>query len=120
MAAVGEGIGGVNLSSMGTEGSVRGGKTKRGGRDRDLGESSRRPGSSSSISTGQGQGQKELYDPNYSPKPISIQQRGGGSSSGRSTPREKEESQILRQPRAPDSRGRGGFGRARGRGEKDN
>lgn len=39
---------------------------------------------------------------------MSLHQRG--NSSGRSTPRDKEESQVLRQPRAPDSSGRGGFG----------
>jgi hypothetical protein len=54
-------------------------------------------------------GNKELFDPNYTAKPISLQKRNGeGSRSGRSTPR--EEDQIIRSPRGPDGSGRGGFG----------
>ena len=58
---------------------------------------------------------RELYDPNYSPKPgFNIQRRGDASpqfGSRSSTPR--EEDQIIRAPRGPDGSGRGGFGFAR-------
>lgn len=58
-------------------------------------------------------GSKELFDPNYTPKPGSSSQRRTveGSRSGRSTPR--EEDQIIRAPKGPDGSGRGGFGFAR-------
>lgn len=64
-----------------------------------------RPGSQSSN--------KELFDPNYTPKPgVSIQKRNGeGSRSGRSTPR--DEDQVIRVPRGPDGSGKG-FGANRG------
>jgi len=54
---------------------------------------------------------KELFDPNYTPKPgvVTIQQRNNDQSrSGRSTP--KADDQITREPRGPDASGRGGFG----------
>jgi hypothetical protein len=80
------------------------GKLNRGkGRGRGAGQQeNRRPDSQS--------GHKELFDPNYTPKPgVSIQKRNGEASrSGRSTPR--EEDQIIRTPRGPDGSGRGGFG----------
>ncbi|KAK1832801.1 hypothetical protein QBC39DRAFT_403553 [Podospora conica] len=67
--------------------------------------------------TQQPAGTRELYDPNYTPKPaFNVQRRGGdaspqsGSRSG--TPRAEE--QVIRQPRGPDASGRGGFGFARG------
>ncbi|KAK5663708.1 hypothetical protein OQA88_4139 [Cercophora sp. LCS_1] len=66
-------------------------------------------------------GGRELYDPSYSPKPgFNAQRRNGegsplqGSRSG--TPR--EEDQVIRTPRGPDSSGRAGFGFAR-RGTKE-
>lgn len=52
-------------------------------------------------------GAKELYDPNYTPKSgVMIQKRNGtGSNSGRSTPRDEE--QTIRAPKGPDGSGRG-------------
>ncbi|KAI0545758.1 hypothetical protein F4679DRAFT_452589 [Xylaria curta] len=60
-----------------------------------------RPGSQS------GPNGRELYDPNYSPKPgFPLERRGGGTPvSGRSTPR--DEDQIIRSPRGPDGNSRG-------------
>lgn len=58
-------------------------------------------------------GTRELYDPNYSPKPgFTVQNRGGeGSSSPRALPSlAREEDQVIRAPRGPDGSGRGGFG----------
>lgn len=54
-------------------------------------------------------GSKELFDPNYTPKPgVTVQKRNGDSSwSGRSTPREEE--QLIRKPRGPDPSGGFGF-----------
>lgn len=78
-----------------TKGKGRG----RGGRPQE----SRRPDSQN--------GSKELFDPNYTPKPssVTIQKRGNeASSSGRSTPRADE--QVIRAPKGPDGSGRGGFG----------
>ncbi|KAI9731664.1 MAG: hypothetical protein M1818_007794 [Claussenomyces sp. TS43310] len=56
-------------------------------------------------------GSKELFDPNYVPKPgsVTIQRRGNESSSGRSAPREDD--QVIRAPRGPDSSGGSGFAR---------
>ncbi|OTB02510.1 hypothetical protein M426DRAFT_195933 [Hypoxylon sp. CI-4A] len=83
-------------------------------RDRDT--SNARPGSQS----GSGR-ERELYDPNYSPKPpshgggerrgVNYNNDGGAPLSRRSTPREDD--QIIRSPRGPDGSGRGGFGFAR-------
>ncbi|KAF4621570.1 hypothetical protein G7Y89_g14516 [Cudoniella acicularis] len=86
-------------------GDGKGHKGKGRGRDNTRHEN-RRPGSQS--------GPKELYDPNYTPKPgVSIQKRNGeNSQSGRSTPRDDD--QIIRAPKGPDGSGRGGFGFARG------
>lgn len=55
---------------------------------------------------------KELYDPNYTPKPVTLQKRNAGeqSRSGRSTPREDD--QVIRMPKGPDGKGRG-FGAER-------
>lgn len=52
-------------------------------------------------------GTKELYDPTYTPKSgHMIQKRNGtGSGSGRSTPRDEE--QTLRAPKGPEGNGRG-------------
>lgn len=55
-------------------------------------------------------GNKELFDPNYTPKPgVSIQKRNDDSSRpARQTTRGEE--QPIRSPRGPDGSGRGGFG----------
>ncbi|KAI0004669.1 hypothetical protein F4779DRAFT_621380 [Xylariaceae sp. FL0662B] len=78
-----------------------------------------RPGSQSAG--GSGGSSRELYDPNYSPKPgFQLERRGNGNGNNdnggaplyrRSTPR--EEDQVIRAPRGPDGSGRGGFGFAR-------
>ncbi|RWA14606.1 hypothetical protein EKO27_g529 [Xylaria grammica] len=62
---------------------------------------SQRPGSQS------GPNARELYDPNYSPKPGFPPERrsGGAPISGRSTLR--EEDQVIRSPRGPDGNSRG-------------
>jgi hypothetical protein len=64
-------------------------------------------------------GARELYDPNYSPKPgFKLQKRDTESSSpGAHTP-PCEEHQAIRAPRGPDGSGRGGFGFSR-RGAKE-
>ncbi|KAG0649960.1 hypothetical protein D0Z07_3972 [Hyphodiscus hymeniophilus] len=71
-------------------------------RGRDHRVENRRPDSQS--------GSKELFDPNYTPKPgVQIQKRDGETSrSGTSTPRHEE--QVIRAPKGPDGTGRGGFG----------
>ncbi|KAF3061105.1 hypothetical protein GL218_03808 [Daldinia childiae] len=84
----------------------------RGERDRDRDSNIQRPSSQSG-------GGRELYDPNYSPKPgVQLERKGninnsdgGAPLSRRSTPR--EEDQIIRAPRGPDGSGRGGFGFAK-------
>jgi hypothetical protein len=55
-------------------------------------------------------GTRELFDPNYTPKPgtVTLQKRGTESPSGRTTPRADE--QVIRAPKGPDGSGRGGFG----------
>ncbi|CAL3963656.1 unnamed protein product [Diplocarpon coronariae] len=52
-------------------------------------------------------GPKDLYDPNYTPKPgATIQKRTGEPPrTGRSTP--KDEDHVIRAPRGPDGSGRG-------------
>lgn len=76
------------------------GRSRGGDRGGDRQEN-RRPASQS--------GTKELFDPNYTPKPVTLQRRNGDSShSGRSTSRDEE--QVIRAPRGPDGSGRGGFG----------
>ncbi|ETS86712.1 hypothetical protein PFICI_00540 [Pestalotiopsis fici W106-1] len=61
--------------------------------------------------------ERELYDPNYSPRPVvPMEQRTGSGTSGQSTPRKYEH--TIRAPRGPDGSGRGGFGFAR-RGAKE-
>ncbi len=67
-------------------------------------QETQRPGSQS--------GNKELYDPNYTPKPgVTIQRRNGeGSRSGQSTPR--DENQAIRTPRGPPDGSSKGFGSA--------
>ncbi|KAI1467528.1 uncharacterized protein F4812DRAFT_400242 [Daldinia caldariorum] len=88
----------------------------RGDRDRD--NNIQRPGSQAS-------GGRELYDPNYSPKPgFQLERRANSNSNNnnnnsdggaplyrRSTPRDEE--QVIRAPRGPDGSGRGGFGFAK-------
>ncbi|KAI0852896.1 hypothetical protein F5Y00DRAFT_258152 [Daldinia vernicosa] len=84
----------------------------RGERDRDRDSNIQRPSSQSG-------GGRELYDPNYSPKPgVQLERRGNSNNSDggaplsrRSTPR--EEDQVIRAPRGPDGSGRGGFGFAK-------
>lgn len=93
----------VTPPASGEEGKSnnRGKGRGRGGRQME----SRRPESQS--------GSRELFDPNYTPKPgsVAIQRRGNdGASSGRSTPREDD--QVIRAPKGPDNAGRGfGFNR---------
>lgn len=76
---------------------IEGGKGR--GRGRGGRHDNQRPSSQS--------GSKELFDPNYTPKPgVHIQKRNGeGSRSGTSTPREEE--QVIRAPRGPDGQGLG-------------
>ncbi|CZT05037.1 uncharacterized protein RAG0_11272 [Rhynchosporium agropyri] len=57
-------------------------------------------------------GSKELFDPNYSAKPGYTPRNGETRRSGTSTP--KDEDQVIRAPRGPDSSGRG-FGNRGGR-----
>jgi hypothetical protein len=74
----------------------------------------------------QSTGGRELYDPNYSPKPgSSTERRGGysGSNTGGGAPLHgytmpRDEDQVIRAPRGPDGSGKGGFGFTR-RGAKD-
>ncbi|KAI1631467.1 hypothetical protein F4809DRAFT_165364 [Biscogniauxia mediterranea] len=86
----------------GRGGGYRYNSENRGDRDRD---GNQRPGSQSGGSG------RELYDPNFSPKPgFQLERRGGGSSggvplSGRSTPRDDD--QVIRTPRGPDGSTRG-------------
>jgi hypothetical protein len=63
--------------------------------------------------TGQS-GARELYDPNYVPKPgfkLQKRDRDNGSPVRQTTP--AEDRQAIRAPRGPDGSGRGGFGFAR-------
>lgn len=54
-------------------------------------------------------GSKELFDPNYTPKPgVLIQKRSGDSA--RSARQARDEEQPIRSPKGPDGSGRGGFG----------
>ncbi|KAI1430109.1 hypothetical protein F5Y12DRAFT_989 [Xylaria sp. FL1777] len=86
-------------------GRGRGGGSNGGHRHNDSrgdGSTSQRPGSQS------GPNGRELYDPNYSPKPgFPLERRGGGGTpvSSRSMPR--EEDQVIRSPRGPDGNSRG-------------
>lgn len=70
--------------------------------NRSDGTSNHRPGSSQSTLSS-----RELYDPNYSPRPASYMERRGGGTpvTGRSTPR--DEDQVIRSPRGPESNSRG-------------
>ncbi|KAI9722754.1 MAG: hypothetical protein M1828_004450 [Chrysothrix sp. TS-e1954] len=56
------------------------------------------------------QGQKQLYDPNYSVKPTSAFIQSRASASGTPRPETTAETQTFRNPRGPDGSGRGGFG----------
>lgn len=63
-----------------------------------------------SSSSGPGAGPaRQLFDPDYTARPDSayVQKENTPNVSGRSTPIEQ---QIIRNPRGPDSSGRGGFG----------
>ncbi|QSZ28993.1 hypothetical protein DSL72_003502 [Monilinia vaccinii-corymbosi] len=80
------------------------------GRGRGRGNDARRPDSRPDNRTGQ----KELFDPDYTPKPGSTTlqkttRSGEGSrlGSGTSTPTSRENEQIVRAPRGPDATGRG-------------
>ncbi|KAI0111631.1 hypothetical protein F4814DRAFT_361984 [Daldinia grandis] len=86
-------------------------------RDRDRDGNIQRPSSQSG-------GGRELYDPNYSPKPgAQLERRGNSNNSDGGAPlsrrpTSREEDQVIRAPRGPDGSGRGGFGFAK-RGAKD-
>ncbi|KAB8291146.1 hypothetical protein EYC80_009834 [Monilinia laxa] len=80
------------------------------GRGRGRGNDSRRPENRADGRTGQ----KELFDPNYTPKPGSITTQkatrsgeGSRSGSGTSTPTLRESDQVIRAPRGPDATGKG-------------
>ncbi|KAI1294546.1 hypothetical protein F5Y03DRAFT_313913 [Xylaria venustula] len=63
--------------------------------------SNQRPGSQS------GSNGRELFDPNYSPKPsLQLERRGGGTPVS-SRPTLREEDQVIRSPRGPDGNSRG-------------
>ena len=84
---------------------MRGGGDKGRGKSRGLRENSR-PSSSSNNSNKT----RQLFDPNYNPKPDSVYlQKKEGQSSG-SRPSTPAEESIIRSPRGPDGSGRGGFG----------
>lgn len=113
----GGGGGGGSGSGSGGRQNYRGRGRGRGGRRNDSynnnhgrqDSADRRPVSSQA-------GTRELFDPNFSPKPGSMLHRRGGDSSpsqcGRSTT-PREEDQVIRAPKGPDGSGRGGFGFAR-------
>lgn len=87
-----------NTTPSGDEGRSNRGKSRGRGNGR---QDNNRPSSQS--------GSKDLFDPNYTPKPVvSIQKRNNGAQSGKSTP--KDEEQAIRAPKGPDGSGRGGFG----------
>ncbi|KAI1328303.1 hypothetical protein F5Y16DRAFT_398477 [Xylariaceae sp. FL0255] len=99
---------------------VRGGRGRGRGRGGPVGHrhndsrgdssNNQRPGSQS----GPNNGLRELYDPNYAPRPASQFERRGGTqgsnpNSGRSTPR--AEDQVIRSPRGPPDGNSRGFAR---------
>ncbi|TGO79908.1 hypothetical protein BELL_0020g00450 [Botrytis elliptica] len=110
---------GTSSSPRSNSGNGRGGSgsnTPRNGtpplqaRGRGRGNDVRRPDSRPDSRTGQ----KELFDPNYTPKPGSFtiqktSRNGEGSrpGSGTSTPTSRENEQVIRAPRGPDAAGRG-------------
>ena len=54
---------------------------------------------------------RELYDPNHSPKPESLQKRGNEIASPVRNMTPKDDQQVpFRAPKGPDGSGRGGFG----------
>lgn len=62
---------------------------------------------------------RELYDPNHSARPDSLQKRGNDTASPARSMTPKDEQQApIRAPRGPDGSGRGGFGFAR-RGDRE-
>ncbi|KAI2625230.1 hypothetical protein GGS21DRAFT_314193 [Xylaria nigripes] len=82
-------------------GRGRGGSSSRHSDIRADSGSNQRPGSQS------GPNGRELYDPNYAPKPgFTAERRNGGTPTpGRLTPR--DEDQIIRSPRGPDGNSKG-------------
>ncbi|SPN96812.1 uncharacterized protein DNG_00332 [Cephalotrichum gorgonifer] len=112
----GSGRGRGNRGNGNGRGRGRGGAGR--GNDGRSSDASRSAASSRSA-TPLGRGPtKELFDPNYSPKPSSILPKGDGSQ-GRRNPTKDDNTQAapVREPRGPDGSGRGGFGFARGRGK---
>ncbi|KAK6200829.1 hypothetical protein LQW54_009493 [Pestalotiopsis sp. IQ-011] len=92
-------------------GRGRGGPRGRGDRIAHHRTDSGRSAGTDSRDEGHGR-ERELYDPNYSPRPaVPVESRTGFPTSGQSTPRKAE--QTIRAPRGPDGSGRGGFGFAR-------
>ena len=76
----------------------------KGSRSRGRGRENRADNRSSNSQSGP----RELFDPNWTPKPgVSIQKRNGEASAPRG------EEQVIRFPRGPDGTGRGGFGFAK-------
>ena len=59
---------------------------------------------------------KQLYDPNFTPKPDPLYQQRKEAGSQSATP--TVEDQVIRMPRGPDGSGRVGFGFAKRGGEK--
>lgn len=107
-----------NRQNQRKQGRGRGGAYRGGGDSR--GES-RQESHSRRTPTGSQSSPRELYDPNFSPKPgAGFQKRDGDNGSPKpgwsATPR--EEDQVIRAPIGPDSSGRGGFKFAR-RGARD-
>lgn len=77
-----------------------------GGRNHDGREDTRRPAAQTAS--------RELYDPNYSPKPGStLGMRGNHANASQCGLTPREEDQVIREPRGPDGSGRGGFGFAK-------
>ncbi|KAL7628360.1 hypothetical protein AAE478_002562 [Parahypoxylon ruwenzoriense] len=96
-----------SADGRGPRGRGRGGRGGGGYRHNDSrGDGNQRPSSQS------GAGTRELYDPNYSPKPGFQPERRGNNSNGsdRRSATPREDDQVIRSPRGPDGTGRGGFG----------
>jgi hypothetical protein len=105
--------------SSGGEGNRGRGRNRGGGRDRD--NSNREKRDSPGASNNNIGKQRQLYDPNYAAKSNSTylqrRDRPQQSSTERSDTEQQVPKQPIRNPRGPDSNGRGGFGFGpRGRG----
>ncbi|QKX55783.1 uncharacterized protein TRUGW13939_02881 [Talaromyces rugulosus] len=105
--------------SSGGEGNRGRGRNRGGGRDRD--NSNREKRDSPGASNNNMGKQRQLYDPNYAAKSNSTylqrRDRPQQSSTERSDTEQQVPKQPIRNPRGPDSNGRGGFGFGpRGRG----